>query len=1020
LKNWKTKNRLVILYPRFAVLLPQRLSLLILILFFIAGGDFNFYQKSIPAFIFNQARAAGDGTVWYVRPGSGTYGNNTGASYANAWDGFASIVWGGTGINQGETLYICGTHIYGTDFSPNQNSINASGTEENPIVIRGDCPNDQGVIIGARKLAAGSFTNNGDGTFNTTFVFQAAIGIQGDPSTENGKLMWVVNSKAAVAAKDGSLWLDTTPTPDVLWVNPYGDTMEDIYTNYAGTALDLNGNDYITIRNLKLYAGAGNDGVLRLAKSDTSGANNINILNSEIGYGVYTGIYSGYSSASSNNILIEDTVIHRSKSGTYMIGNGGYQYSNWTFRRVEVYSGEDVNNIFGGGDRQAIGGQNLGNLLIEDSYIHDWAGEGIIDYMTYSASNPAHAHINMNNVTIRRNRIINLNDANDQNYHYGIAKHGDSEVDFAERSKNWQIYDNIFANLGGNMSLGGMGVDKKGVGAALRTKGGAASDGDVVKFYNNVVYNANYGIWILNQAGGAAQGITYTGGAGFNAKNNIFSNPKDGGYYFYVGTITGGPISVSSNNNLFYPEGINRFVYNGITKSNLSAWRTVSGQDANSLIGDPLFENIVNRDFRLKTGSPAINAGIDVGLTTDFAGNSIVGNPDIGAYEYTGTPPPVVCTPSWSCTPWSTCSASSAQTRTCLDTNACGVTTDKPAESQSCTYVPSTCTSFTYSSWSACQSNNTRSRTVLMSSPLGCLGGSPILSQSCTYAPPVTGCTPYWSCTSWPTCPASGLQTRTCTDTKACNVNTNKPIESQSCTYTVTTPTPAPSSPPPATAPAITTPAIPVVTLPSALVTGNLIKTIANPGIYYIGSDSKRHLFSNEATYWTWYSGKWSDQGVKTVSQNVFDLLISSANITARPGVNLIKFQNSPRVYVVTPNSILKEIVTSLGDDSVAKKFFGNDYAKRVIIIQDAFEANYTKVDPLDVNAKLPDGSLIKYSDSSTVYYINGGKRQQLSGTALTANNFKSDAVITVPASMAYPEGAAISSIMPELLKVNQ
>jgi len=42
------------------------------------------------------------------------------------------------------------------------------------------------------------------------------------------------------------------------------------------------------------------------------------------------------------------------------------------------------------------------------------------------------------------------------------------------------------------------------------------------------------------------------------------------------------------------------------------------------------------------------------------------------------------CTESWGCTSWSTCSGGS-QTRTCTDSNACGTTTNKPAESQSCT-----------------------------------------------------------------------------------------------------------------------------------------------------------------------------------------------------------------------------------------------------------------------------------------------------------------------------------------------
>jgi len=41
------------------------------------------------------------------------------------------------------------------------------------------------------------------------------------------------------------------------------------------------------------------------------------------------------------------------------------------------------------------------------------------------------------------------------------------------------------------------------------------------------------------------------------------------------------------------------------------------------------------------------------------------------------------CTPSWSCSSWSTCSGT--QTRTCTDANSCGTTTNRPALSQSCT-----------------------------------------------------------------------------------------------------------------------------------------------------------------------------------------------------------------------------------------------------------------------------------------------------------------------------------------------
>lgn len=41
------------------------------------------------------------------------------------------------------------------------------------------------------------------------------------------------------------------------------------------------------------------------------------------------------------------------------------------------------------------------------------------------------------------------------------------------------------------------------------------------------------------------------------------------------------------------------------------------------------------------------------------------------------------CTEDWSCTNWSSCT-SNQKTRTCTDSNSCGTTENKPAESQSC------------------------------------------------------------------------------------------------------------------------------------------------------------------------------------------------------------------------------------------------------------------------------------------------------------------------------------------------
>lgn len=54
------------------------------------------------------------------------------------------------------------------------------------------------------------------------------------------------------------------------------------------------------------------------------------------------------------------------------------------------------------------------------------------------------------------------------------------------------------------------------------------------------------------------------------------------------------------------------------------------------IIADPLFVDLANRDLHLQQGSPAIDAGIDVGLSQDFDNKMVPAGkaPDIGAYEY--------------------------------------------------------------------------------------------------------------------------------------------------------------------------------------------------------------------------------------------------------------------------------------------------------------------------------------------------------------------------------------------------
>lgn len=62
---------------------------------------------------------------------------------------------------------------------------------------------------------------------------------------------------------------------------------------------------------------------------------------------------------------------------------------------------------------------------------------------------------------------------------------------------------------------------------------------------------------------------------------------------------------------------------------------------ASNLTSDPLLVNVGGFDFHLQSGSPARNAGVDVGVTVDFDGVSYGTPPSIGAFEFGGAPPVV-------------------------------------------------------------------------------------------------------------------------------------------------------------------------------------------------------------------------------------------------------------------------------------------------------------------------------------------------------------------------------------------
>lgn len=158
--------------------------------------------------------------------------------------------------------------------------------------------------------------------------------------------------------------------------------------------------------------------------------------------------------------------------------------------------------------------------------------------------------------------------------------------------------------------------------------GSVDTGGDDIDIYNNVILETTQaGIYLYDDN---------TGSGTIEIKNNII-NPTSG---YFIGKINLIGNTLDIDNNCYdttFGAATEDLWYFESSADNFTEWKAETGiDDANSLSDDPLFRDSVNDDYHLTGGSPCVDAGTDVSLTSDYAGRYVPrgGAPDIGAYEF--------------------------------------------------------------------------------------------------------------------------------------------------------------------------------------------------------------------------------------------------------------------------------------------------------------------------------------------------------------------------------------------------
>lgn len=178
--------------------------------------------------------------------------------------------------------------------------------------------------------------------------------------------------------------------------------------------------------------------------------------------------------------------------------------------------------------------------------------------------------------------------------------------------------------------------------------------------------------------------------------------------------------------------------------------------------------------------------------------------------------------------------------------------------------------------------------------------------------------------------------------------------------------------------------------VPSSTI-GYLIKTANFPAVYFLDNSNRRHLFSNETTFRTWYSGPWSEQNIKIVSQSFFDTLEVGSNVTVRPG-SILQFDNGINTYVAKTNGQVC-LLSRVGQEDL---YSPARSSKKISIIQTSFESDYFKDADCTIysGSKYPDGTVLQYENSSDYWYIDSGTQRKLTTEGFMANGFNDNDVI--------------------------
>jgi parallel beta-helix repeat protein len=529
---------------------------------------------------------------------------NTGLSEATPWKTIAKV--NASSFVPGDQILFKRGEIW-----REQLTVPSSGSSGNPITIGAYGSGELPVINGSNLISSGW-------TQYRSTVWQAAVTTRPNQIFFNGVRGTPVASVAAINGASKWYWASnilyvySTSAPATAFTNPGIEASQRQY-NISG-----NGKSYVTIQNLNLQNSNG------YGFAFNGVASNVTIDGCTVGHSYYSGI------AINGNFEVQSVIIRNSTV-------------NW--------NGANGISIYGPGH----------DWTVEDNVVHNNSQNGTNDggMFTYSGGIRACCDSSVKKIIVQRNKVYSQGKLPDGTR---VTSSNGDPSDNARAQGIWmdtlhhtnytdgpliignEVYDNqhdgiLIENGSYNTVIYNLVYNNNATEAwGIRVSDWhAQSPANYNRVYNNVVYsNSNGGINISGSFGSEANRCI-----GNEVKNNIVIGNGSGSNL--VANNGGENDGTMGNGNVytynsFGPQGTNFIQWgNGVYKSTYAAWYSAySAANGNTVESDPLFVSTSTPDFHLQSTSPAINAGTNVAVTSDYEGNHVPFGPapDVGAYEY--------------------------------------------------------------------------------------------------------------------------------------------------------------------------------------------------------------------------------------------------------------------------------------------------------------------------------------------------------------------------------------------------